>query len=199
MPIQIVSRPLGPTGSPLTNLQVTIDVEHAPDPGAVPDYVYEVRPVVRGSNHVFCLDYLSNPLSEDTVKVKRAATNGNGGVIDQGLLQHVSSNAIDFSGIVLKKIARTFFIARSGNAGFQTQASTAAAQAAGDDKGDKKVAYRAVAIEFDPLSPAELAEANERFVQFGLCLTLGRYSYDTARLKEAGRYCDDPVTPRGQP
>ena len=173
----------------MTNLLVIIDTEYDPRTGEVDNYIYEVQPVVRGSKNVLCLDYLSNPLSKDTIRIQRAVRKSNEEIVDQGLLQYVSSNAIDFSGIVLKKIVRTFFIARSGSAGFQPFGTMAAAVAAREVE---KTSYRAATIEFDPLSPAQLAEANARFVQFGLCLTLGQYSYDTAEL-DASEYCNRPV------
>ena len=180
---------LGSYRLPMTYLKVVIDTEYDPSTGRVHDYVYQIQPVVRGSNHVLCLDYFSNPLSRDTIKVQRAVRKTNEEIVDQGLLQYVSSNAIDFSGIVLKKISRIFFIARSGNSGFQPFLTVKAA----DEKGDeKKASYLAVTIELDPLSPAQLAEANARFVQFGLCMTLGRYSYDIAQL-DANAYCDSPI------
>jgi hypothetical protein len=93
----------------------------------------------------------------------------------------------DFSGIILRKLVRTYFIAKSGKAGFLPMPGRAALKLK-----EKQVIYRAVTIEFDPLSPTDLAEANARFAQFGLCLTLGRFSYDTTRLS-ANDYCDAPV------
>ena len=176
---------LGAYRLPKTNLQVIIDAIYD-EAGKIGDYVYEVQPVVRGSDQVFCLDYPSNPLASDTIKVKREVQS-DGKIINQGLLQFVSSKAVDFSGIILRKLVRTYFIARSGTAGFQPMPGRAALELK-----EKQLIYRAVTIEFDPLSPTALAEANARFAQFGLCLTLGRFSYDTRRLS-ANDYCGAPV------
>ena len=180
---------LGAYRLPETLLQVRIEAEYSPGTGTIENYGYEVMPVVRGSRHAFCLDYHSNPLSKDTIKIKRATQgNGNQGS-GQGLLQLVSSNAVDFTGIVIRKLTRAFFVARSGNAGFQMYPGRAAYL---EQQGADTQKYRAVDLEFDPLDRKAVAEANDRLRHFGLCLTLGEHTYDTARW-DVQSYCDNPV------
>jgi len=155
---------------------------------------YEIKTEISAEQDVYCLDYLASALASDKIRiVSEAYKKDETTKIDpnrSGLLQIVTNISKDYTGIILKKIARTVFIGLSGAAGFEPAPSMLAGRAL-ITPGDQEVSIFPIDIEFDPLDPVDLARANDRLNDVGLCIVLGRFSYDVESA-DVAHYCNDP-------
>ena len=124
--------------------------------------------------HTYCLDYLANPTADDIVKIDRS---------EKGLLQHVSTDALDQSRFILEAIIRTIFVGITGAPGFDPRASI------GDDSKDRKVIF---SVEYDPFDAEQTAFVNAGLNKHGFCVVLKGFTFDHRRTT-TNRYCDNPL------
>lgn len=123
---------------------------------------------VADPRHVYCLDYLASPTSDDIVDVKK--TNG-------GLLTLVATDIIDRSREIAVTLTRAAF----------TLATGLRSQTLGSDT-TRSVPFR---YEVDPFDHADMAAMNERLSSLGFCLINPGWSFDPDRAG-IDAYCDGP-------
>ncbi|MEM8971185.1 MAG: hypothetical protein AAGD43_03875 [Pseudomonadota bacterium] len=185
---------LGSYQLPKTHIVVTVvrDVSSAGNPYMI----QQIDPRTRADRRFsFCLDYLASPFADDIIQVDR----GKAADRKQGLtsetnkgsrgatpfLQLVTSNAVDQTALVVRKLIRTIFVGISQNPNFQP-----ASRADRLQKGSNFVVE--AELEFDPFDAKEVAEVNQRLRQMGFCVALENYNYDEERVRP-GTYCSHPV------
>lgn len=144
---------------------------------------------------VFCLDYLSSPLSHDKVTVKKAiekelpSFNPNDNIGSAtwkprektAFLGAVTVNASDRTQYIIDTLLRSAFIIASGSPSFNARqiALNNAAKVILTD------------LEYDPFDPEETAAVNARLTKLGFCLVLEDYTFPRRSLSVEG-YCDAP-------
>lgn len=123
---------------------------------------------VADPRHVYCLDYLASPTSDDIVDVKKT---------NDGLLTLVATDIIDKSREIAVTLTRAAF----------TLATGLRTQTLGSDA-TRSVRFR---YEVDPFDHADMAAMNERLSSLGFCLINPGWSFDPDRAG-IDAYCDAP-------
>lgn len=123
---------------------------------------------VADARHVYCLDYLASPTSDDIVDVKKT---------NEGLLTLVATDIIDKSREIAVTLTRAAF----------TLATGLRTQTLGSD-GTRSVRFR---YEVDPFDHADMAAMNGRLSSLGFCLINPGWSFDPDRAG-IDAYCDGP-------
>lgn len=134
----------------------------------------------------FCLDFLESAASDDDVAVNRTgggSADKAGG--DQGaqfggqFLASITVNATDQTAQIIRALIRAGSIIASGNPNFRdVQISNSMARLAD--------------LEFDPFDVRESARANARLSEFGICLLLEGFTFDTSAIS-IDAYCNSPA------
>jgi hypothetical protein len=152
-------------------------------------------PVVRADKSLtFCLDHISDPLADDEIRIIKASGQIDGSYTDgtaadpkidknngTQLLQWVVSNTVDQTEYIARVLIRTAFTALSGKSGFMPLQRSL---------GPNDVSIVA-SFEFDPFDPEQSALHNQRLRDFGLCLVLENFTFDT-RAMTVEQYCSAP-------
>ena len=170
-----------PTGSPTVSIT---SGKHHPD-----------------NQHIYCLNYLEASSAHDVVSVLYGDSNDKAGlqtaggfnlttdkrneVNPNGLLASVISRNIDETGTIIRKIIRALFVLISGNG---SAYDAGRALTVPDDKTDLR---KQVSLEFDPFDRADMVMVNRRLHEYGVCITMGDYSYDT-RSRSPSQFCEHP-------
>lgn len=133
---------------------------------------------------VFCLDYLAATNASDTVSIGYSQADGKTGAgsRNSGLLAYVASFAVDKTGDIIRKAIRAIFVGLSQNPAFDPTRAGAAVAGAETVLGK---------FEVDPLDAEEMAAVNARLRDFGFCLVLDTYTFDTGTTS-AESYCSNP-------
>ena len=131
----------------------------------------------------YCLDYLASVLADDKLSVGYASAGAADPAGTTGLLSYVASFAVDRSADIARDLIRTIFVALSGNAGF------GANRLSGKAANEKPVTLGR--FELDPLDPEEMASVNNQIKNYGFCLVLEDYTFNTDAAS-AGAYCSNP-------
>lgn len=207
---------LGSYNLPKTVLRVRYQEYLNPTTGKLSNTGFDVSSMVVMDGDPVCLGYIGTPTSSDDLRVYRSRETAGttvtalfaGGTKDEnlparsdvhsvaaggatGLLQIVTSKSTDYSGVILRKIARTIFTVLSGSAGFTPVGPIVAGRNKAED-GTDAVVVDILDLTFDPLDPDELANANAVFAEEGLCLAVGEYSFNPSKATPES-YCAAPV------
>ena len=132
--------------------------------------------------HLYCLDFLENPFSDDVVQVFYAGKGDTEAVrttapIANGLLSLITSRNTDRTGDIVRKLIRAIFIIASGNATSTFGRSTLDPTATTVTMTEQSV---------DPFDAAAMSSLNQSLREYGYCLSLGEYTYNSGRL-DTGR------------
>lgn len=136
------------------------------------------------SGHTYCLDYLAYHGADDALTVgygdKVVETKGS------GLLKFVASFAVDRSADIARNLIRAIFVGLSRDPNFSANRTGLGSAV---DEATKVTLGR---FEVDPLDAADMAKLNNRIKDFGFCLILDDYTYNTSQAA-AQSYCANPL------
>lgn len=141
--------------------------------------------------HIYCLNFLESPLSDDVVQVAYSIDQGNNAAgfglptgAATGLLSAVVSKNVDQSGEIIRNFIRAIFILISGNATGNF----------GRESIDRtKYVIREMTVQdVDPFDLAQMANLNRSLKEYGFCVTMGAYTHDARRMS-ADAYCNRPA------
>lgn len=172
-----VTRQLSPAG-PVAGALTTITPMRAPD-----------------SKHTYCLDFLESLTADDNITISKVTNQQNQSKSDEGgdapasntealrtpYLQLITSKTVDTSAIILEKLSRIVFTAISGNPTFAVQRN--AAQVA-----DRITETRN--FDFYPFDLHSVKQVNRALRPFGLCVSMGAYTYNTDH-SSGNKFCSD--------
>jgi hypothetical protein len=137
--------------------------------------------------HIYCLDFLENPFSDDNITVaydKRTGTTDSftkTGISASGLLSLIASKNVDQTGDIIRNFLRAIFIFASGDYNFSFNRLT--------DEFDEIVMMTEQTV--DPFDLSAMAALNKSFAEYGYCITLGKFTVDDSHYT-ANSYCDNP-------
>ena len=180
--------------------------------GATPVELKATRIIRADKSRTFCFDHIVDPMADDEIRVIKSSgqldksyladpknpkpgelipsefiedtkIDGNKDYGSQ-LLQWVVSNTVDQSEYIAKVLVRTAFIALSGKSDFTPLGRA-------DQKGTAPPKVNLAVLEYDPFDPEESARHNERLRDFGYCLVLENFTFDTRRMT-VEQYCAAP-------
>lgn len=148
----------------------------------------------------FCLDHISDPLADDEIRIIKSSGQADDlyqdvakrvsaefsrtGSRDYGsqLLQWVVSNTVNQAEYIARVLVRASFVAVSGKQNFTPL------QRSG---GRADTAVPVAVLEYDPFDPELSARHNQRLRDFGYCLVLENFTFDTRRMT-VDQYCNAP-------
>ena len=138
-------------------------------------------------NRVYCLDHLASPTAKDEISVVRGTPafreeTPRTAQTSTSLLTFVSSNTIDYTADIIRKVIRTIFIALSGDANFAPVARSLLPT-------DNPTIVLAD-LTFDPFNIVDVVRINEALRPLGFCILLEIGSYDTV-TRDGRRFCSD--------
>jgi hypothetical protein len=140
---------------------------------------------VPDTERVYCLDHLASGFASDDIKVFRgdppaAELSSRSVRTSTQLLSFVSSNSIDYTADIFRRIIRTIFIALSGKPDFTPVARSLAPGITDQDK-----LYPLADYTFDPFDLAETARVNRDLRPLGFCILLEPGT-------EGAKFCNEP-------
>ena len=155
------------------------------------DRTFEIKAMPRLGRNLYCLEFLDSQFHSDDIRVLRSVETDDNSQKKSlqknvGLLQVITNKTTDFSGVILRKIVRTIFTAISGKPGFTPVPGRVFIESTGGKK-----YLTELELEFDPLDPHDLANANDQLASFGVCVSLGSYSFDEKKAT-INDYCNAP-------
>ena len=109
--------------------------------------------------HIYCLDYLASPTSDDSVKVMKTQS---------GLLTSISTDILDQSRFIAIELIEALFTLFAGLPAGDVRSGTAGTTAG------KVNRFR---YEFDPFDFADTATMNSRLSELGFCFIMPDYSF----------------------
>jgi hypothetical protein len=142
---------------------------------------------VADDDRIYCLDHLSSPTAKDDINIVRGAPviappYGRNNQTSTNLLSFISSNSIDYTADIIRKLIRAAFIAISGKPDF-----TPIARSLKADTPDLKLLAN---ITFDPFSTFDVVRANSQLRSLGYCVLLEIGDVDTVAV-EGQRFCSN--------
>jgi hypothetical protein len=180
---------LGSYALPKTLLRIEV-MGDVPDPAQAMTALTALEEIsVTDANRVYCLDHLSSPSAKDDIKVIRGIppqTNTPPRTVQTStnLLTYLSSNTIDYTADILRKIVRAIFIGISGQSDFKPVARSLKLTSS-------PLIYKLANFTFDPFDTQDLLRTNRELRPLGFCVLLELGDVDTV-AREGTRFCSNP-------
>ncbi|NYJ13034.1 hypothetical protein GGI64_004115 [Rhizobium leguminosarum] len=180
---------LGSYSLPISTIKITVTQMYkgtSPVDGALLNVSAPEPHPDRDPKHLFCLDFLENGFSDDTVTVaysgstKVNQTEAPSMTASTGMLSVIASKSIDRTGDVIRNLIRAIFILASRDVSFGRTQPTGA-----------EVPVIMTQQSVNPFDLQAMAALNRSLHDYGYCLTFGNYTYNTSRLKPDD-YCNNP-------